>query len=472
MYTKNTKIVCTLGPQSKTVETISKMIEAGMNVARLNFSHGTHKKHLELIKNIQKAEKKTSKTIGIMQDLQGQKIRLGEIEKSKLKLEKNDKITITTKKIIGKKEKDRFIIPINYKDLTKDVKKDEKILLNDGLVEIQVIKINKTDIEGKVNFGGPIGTRNGVHFPTSNISAKSLTTKDKNDLKFGLKHNVDFIALSFVKNKKDIQELKKLINKQKTKPKIIAKIERHEAVKNLKEILKEADGLMVARGDLGTDIPAEKVPIIQKRMIALANKAGKPVITATQVLQSMVKSSRATRAEISDAANAIFDGTDAIMLSNETAVGKYPIKATKTLTKVSSVIEKEIKKHQDEIYLHYRSHNFTNATLQNAYELSNDTSAKFIIVYTKDGFTARNIAKFRPYKSTIITITENKKTAQQLTVTWGINTTIIKKLNRKKDLNNQIIKHLKKLSILKNNDKIIIVCNASNKESSIYTTKI
>lgn len=474
MYTKNTKVVCTLGPSTDSVKEIVDLIHAGMNVARLNFSHGDHDSHKKLVKNIKRAEKITGKTIAILQDLQGPKIRIGEMPKEGIKVEKNQIIKITIRKIVGNEDEDETIIPIKYAGITKDVKKNHIVLINDGLIETTVLKVTKTEITCHVRFGGIIKTGNGVNLPTSKVTIPTITEKDKNDLKLGMKFDVDFVALSFVKNRKDIIDLRELIEKAGRKAHIVAKIERHEAVTNLREIIKASDAVMVARGDLGTDIPAEQVPIIQKRIITLSNKYGKPVITATQVLQSMVKNSKATRAEISDAANAVFDHTDAIMLSNETAVGKYPTKATTTLTKVASAVEKELQKHEElvEYTLHKGRLNQINATCLNACEIATDTNATYIAIYTEDGYTARNIAKHRLF-TPIITITPNKKTARQLALVWGINTVFIHKCSndntRKAE---EIMKILKNNKLAKKNNKIVIVSNSSKKEGFISTLKI
>ncbi len=474
MYNKNTKIVCTLGPSSDSVKEIVALIQAGMNVARLNFSHGTYEHHTKIIQNIKKAEKVTGKIVGILQDLQGPKIRLGELPKEGITLKNEEELEMTIKKIIGERKEDKLIIPINYKNLLKDVKKNDIILLNDGLVEIRVVKKKKTSVICKVKFGGLIKTKCGVHLPTSNVSSETITKKDKADLEFGLKHNLDFVAMSFVKNKKDIDQLRDMIEKSGKEVQIIAKIERHEAVKNLTEIIKASDGVMVARGDLGTDIPAEQVPIVQKRIIKLANRYGKPVITATQVLQSMVKESRATRAEISDAANAVFDHTDAIMLSNESAVGKYAVKATTTLTKVASTVEKELQKHE-ELLEHLNSNTYlsnVNATCLNACELASDTKANLLVIYTGHGYTARQIAKHRLYIPMIV-ITPHEKTARQLTLVWGVNKVFVKKFERKDRLKPEaMIKFLKQNKVVKPNDEVVLVCNASKKESTISTVKV
>lgn len=462
---KNTKIVCTLGPSSDSVTEITKLIKAGMNVARLNFSHGTYDHHKKIIKNIRKAEKITNKTVGILQDLQGPKIRIGNLEKP-LEIKKGKKLIFSSKKTPN-------TIHINYAHLSKHVKKGHRILINDGLIEAKVLSSSpsKNTVTARIQYGGEIKNGNGVNFPDSNISIPTITPKDKEDLKFGLKQKVDFIALSFVKDHKDINQLRKLIKHQK----IIAKIERHEAVTNLKKIIEAADGVMVARGDLGTNIPAEQVPIVQKRIIKLANKNGKPVITATQVLQSMVTESRATRAEISDAANAIFDHTDAIMLSNETAVGAYPFKATQTLTKVATAIEGELQKHKELIeYVHNTHHNMAavNLSCQQASELALNTKADAIVLYTEDGYTSRHIARHRLYIP-IITITPDNRTQRELTLSWGINNIHLKKFSKDNSKKlEQITKYLKEQKAIKKGQNIVVICHASKKESLISTIKV
>ena len=474
MHNKNTKIVCTLGPASDSVPEITRLIQAGMNVARLNFSHGDHKDHARIIKNLRKAEKNTGKTVGLLQDLQGPKIRIGEMPKKGIKIEQGKLVTVTTEKIIGFQKNGKVTIPIGYKDLLKDVKTGDAILINDGLIELQITKKYKNQLTCKVKTEGLIKTRQGINLPTASISKKTITLKDKKDLEFGLRHNVDFVALSFVKSKKDINDLRKLIEKAGKDTPIIAKIERHEAVTNLTEIIRASDGVMVARGDLGVDIEPERVPIVQKQIIRLANKHAKPVITATQVLYTMVKKARPTRAEISDAANAVFDHTDAIMLSNETAVGKYPARATTTLTKVAHIVEEELRKNEEVLENMFRKsyHSTLNATCLNACELAVQTKADFIVVYTEDGYTARQIAKHRLYIP-IITITPQLKISRRLSLVWGLNkvfTAKIPKSSLRKP--EKIIEYLKKEKVIKKNQKIVIVCNASHNEKSISTFKI
>lgn len=470
MYTKNTKIVCTLGPASDSITELENLVSSGMNVARLNFSHGTYEHHLKIIKNIRIVEKKTGKRIGIMQDLQGPKIRIGEMPDEGIEIKRGENVTFTTKNIKGTRKGNKAIIPIQYKNITKDVKKGDTLFIDDGLFEVKILKKDQTSLYCKVKVGGILKRHKGINCPSSSISAPAITTKDFKDLLWGIKNNVDFVALSFVKSEKDIIKLQKILSARHSKIKIIAKIERHEAIKNLKRIIKKTDAVMVARGDLGIEIPAEKVPIIQKLIIRIARKYGKPVITATQVLQSMVENAIATRAEVSDAANAVFDKTDAIMLSNESSVGKYPFKAARTLSKVAMEVEKEIQKHEEFIETENPKILSTlNATCLNACEMAINTNANKIIVYTEDGYTARQLARHRLYIP-IITITPNIKTARELTLTWGINTVIIKKFKNSTSLIQELIKFLKKTNCVKKGEKGVIVCNASKKNGLISAT--
>lgn len=463
MYIKKTKIVATLGPACCTKEAIKTLALNGMNVARLNFSHGTYEEHQKLIDNIRAAEQETGLIIGILQDLQGPKIRIGTLPKEGIKLEKNEIVTFTIKDVIGNQGIKQTLIPIGYKGITKDCKKGHNLFLNDGLIETKVIKVSATEIIARVISPGLIKSHNGLSLPNGSIKAKTLTEKDEKDALFGIKNNVDFVALSFVKNKKDILDLKNFLEKNGSSTPIIAKIERHEAIKNLEEIIRTADAVMVARGDLGTDIPLEHVPIIQKKIIQLSNRFGKPVITATEVLQSMIFSPRPTRAEISDAANAVFDHTDAIMLSNETAVGKYPDKAVNILKRVIVDVEKELQNNpeivEENTLTKYLS--IANSTLLNACDIARESKAAYLVVYAENGNKARNLAKYRPY-TPIVTICHDAQTARSLQLVWGINQIIINTLSDPEE-------DVKKL--FKKNVKIVLVYGKGKNSAQISTLK-
>lgn len=468
MINKKTKIVCTIGPASEAKETLKKMIRAGMNVARLNFSHGSYDQYRKIINNIRALEKEMNMPIAIMQDLQGPKIRVGKMPEEGITIKKNQTIVLSTSAKTGTGN----IIPVQYKNLPNDVSKKDEILINDGLIELKVLNTSKTEIKCKVVTGGLVQSQKGINVPTSSISSHPITAKDKKDLLFGLEQNVDFVALSFVRNNKDIEDLRTLIRQKQGRAKIVAKIERHEAVKNLESIILEADAVMVARGDLGVEVSPEKVPLIQKRIIHLSNIHGKPVITATEMLQSMIENPRATRAEVSDTANAILDHTDAIMLSNETAVGKYPVKAVKTMSKISANIEKELKKNKQFIPNRLFTGTFpvSYATCASAARLANDINANLIITVTLSGFTAQHTAKHRIHIP-IIAITEDLKVVHQLQLVWNIGKVFVKKINQINQTD-QIRKLLIENSLVKPNDKIVIVTNASTKEKTISTLTI
>ncbi|MBU1446376.1 pyruvate kinase, partial [Patescibacteria group bacterium] len=400
----NTKFVCTLGPASHDIGVLEKMMKAGMDVARLNFSHGNYKDHEELMKNIRSVAKKVGVPLAIMQDLQGPKIRIGKVQEEGIKIIRNKIIILNC----GKASKDK--IPVQYKNLYKDVKKGSLLLVDDGLIELKVVKIYEKEIHCKVLNSGIIKSNKGINAPGATISINPITKKDKEDLAFGLKNDVDYVAMSFVKEAKNIHDLRKLIKAAKKNTQIIAKIERAEAVENLEEIIQAADGLMVARGDLAMEIGPERVPIIQKSMIKMCNLAGKPVITATQMLQSMVTNPQPTRAEVSDVANAIFDRSDAVMLSNESAVGDYPVRAVKVFAKIAHNVEEELKKHTELIPIKCVKTD-TDPMDAIGYEvckLAENTGVKKIIVITNSGHAAKFVSKHRSYIHTIV-ITPSEK---------------------------------------------------------------
>ncbi len=468
MLDKKTKIVCTIGPASQDRKTIERMVKAGMNVARLNFSHGTYEQFLSIIQNIRMVSKKLKTPIAIMQDLQGPKIRVGEMPANGIRLKKDATIILTTARITGSAKK----IPVQYQNLPKDVHKKDRILIDDGLIELQVIKVKGREIFCRVLNPGVVLNHKGINVPTASISADPITQKDIKDLAFGLKNNVDYVALSFVKSAKNMIELREMIHRLRGRAKIIAKLERHEAVENMEEIIDASDAVMVARGDLGIEIPAEKVPVVQKRIIHLANLHGKPVITATQILQSMVINPRPTRAEISDAANAVFDHSDALMLSNESAIGKYPVQATMTLAKVAASTEQELSLHKELLPQKLFGENLpvSYATCLNGAKLALDINARLIVAITGSGFTAEHIAKHRIYIA-LIAITEDPKVERELALVWGIAKVFVQKINME-NAAEEIKKLLVTKKLAKHGDKIVVVSNASKEEKLIFTVKI
>ncbi|NJR53116.1 MAG: pyruvate kinase [Leptolyngbyaceae cyanobacterium CSU_1_3] len=410
---RRTKIVATIGPATSSPEVLRQLIEAGATTLRLNFSHGTHDDHLRSIRLIRQISYDLNQPVGILQDLQGPKIRLGRFEAGSIILNKGDRFTLTSRLIPGMQD----ISSVTYDLLAEEVPEGATILLDDGKVEMKVEEIDRAaqELHCRVVVGGPLSNNKGVNFPGVYLSIKALTDKDRKDLMFGLDQGVDWVALSFVRNPQDVLEIKELISSAGKAVPVVVKIEKHEAIEQMEAILSISDGVMVARGDLGVELPAEDVPILQKRLIATSNRLGIPVITATQMLDSMVHSPRPTRAEISDVANAILDGTDAVMLSNETAVGKYPIEAVSTMAQIAVRIEKEKGNRISED----TGRSIPNAISQAVGRIAEQLNAKAIMSLTKTGSTARNVSKFRP-KTPILAITPHVDVARQLQLVWGV----------------------------------------------------
>lgn len=467
-----TKIICTIGPASESESVLRKMLGAGLDCVRLNFSHGTHEQFSRIIHAVRRLSKSMGREIAVIQDLQGPKIRVGELPAAGIPVQHGNTVILSTHPVSLRQA--HADIPIQYRDLPRDVKKGDTILIDDGLIELTVEKVNvqHTDIVCRVEVGGVIKSHKGMNVPTASISAEPLTAKDRKDVEFGVKHGVDYIALSFVREAKNIFELKRLLRQKKSHAKVIAKIERHEAITNMEEIIQASDAVMVARGDLGVEIPAEEVPIHQKKIIHFSNVYGKPVIVATQMLNSMVENSRATRAEISDAANAIFDHADALMLSNESAVGKYPVEATRTLAKVAAAVENNLKKNPHLLNLKRpEDMPIVNATCLNANKLAQDIHAKFMVAITRSGYTAREMAKYRPFIP-IIVFTPDIHVARQMALVWGVRRAFVQFIHLKNPVA-QIRKTLVSSELVKKGDEIV-VCNAGfgRREKLITTTMI
>jgi pyruvate kinase len=410
---KKTKVVCTIGPATETVEKLTALVGAGMNVMRLNFSHGDFAEHQTRVDNIRTVMKNTGKTIAILQDLGGPKIRIGEFANGGTVLKPGATFTLTTDQIAGTDDK----VYVNYPLLPKEVKVGGTIMLRDGRLRLEVLDIKGNDIVCKVIIGGELKGKKGVNVPGANLSISSLTEKDRQDLEFGIKNKVDFIALSFVRRASDIRELREILNKAGSKARIIAKIETPEALAVLDDVIEAADGLMVARGDLAIEIPAEEVPLAQKLMISKCNAVGKPVITATQMLESMIKNPVPTRAEVSDIANAIIDGTDAIMLSEETTLGDYPVEAVQVMTRIANRVESEIYTH-DTVTEYENSHGVTDIVSQSAVNTAHAVGASLIVALTRTGTTARMIARYRPAEQ-ILALTDKEENAAPLVLTFG-----------------------------------------------------
>lgn len=452
---KKTKIVATIGPVTSSEEMLTRLLQEGMNVIRINFSHGDFAEHQVKVDNGRVASEKTGIPVAFLQDLGGPKIRIGEFNKESVNLKEGEMFTLTTEKIIGDEKK----VFVNYPLLPKEVKVGGTILLHDGKKKLEIVDIKDNEVKCKIIVGGDIKGRRGVNLPGAYLSVSSITEKDRKDLEFGIKNKVDFVALSFVRRPNNIIELRNILNKVKLSAGIIAKIETPEAVENIDKIIELADGIMVARGDLAIEVPAEDVPLIQKMIIEKCNKAGKPVITATQMLESMIKSPVPTRAEVSDVANAILDGTDAIMLSEETTLGEYPIEAVKMMTKVAKRIEGD--------YVHKKingerknysgiSKDVEDAITSEAVDIARGIDTSFIVGLTQSGFSARMISRYRPAQN-IIAMTPDKNTFGKLILSYGIEPVLIRKF---KTLNEAMVivrNHFLKSKLAKRGDKIVLV---------------
>ena len=419
-----TKIVCTLGPATSSVETLVKLVQTGMDVARLNFSHGTHEEHSAMMKKIREASSLTGEPIAILMDLQGPKIRTGRL-KEPMELKEGEKLVITIDEMIGENHK----VSTTYQNLPKDVKPGDTILMDDGLLQFKVLSSSEREVVAEVKYGGFLKSNKGINLPGVAVSAPSLTEKDKEDLLFGIANDVDYVALSFVRTAADVTGIREFIiehiDKRKKLP-IIAKIEKDEAVKNIDEIIQEADGIMVARGDLGVECPPEEVPMMQKMIAKKANEAGKPVIIATQMLDSMIENPRPTRAEANDVANAVLDGADAVMLSGETSVGKYPIQVVKTM---DSIIRRTEEEARDRLDLHDEISNqqegIFKALGRSACILAKQINAAAIISYSHSGQTLKTISRYRP-NAQIIGITNRERIQRRLNLIWGVRSVLIK----------------------------------------------
>ncbi|MBP0021993.1 MAG: pyruvate kinase [Cyanobacteria bacterium SBLK] len=411
---RRAKIVATVGPATLKPDVLRRLIEAGATTLRLNFSHGTHDDHHRAIRLIRQLAFELDRPVGILQDLQGPKIRLGKFESGSVQLTKGDRFILTSHPVSCNRE----IAFVSYKRLTEEVPSGAMILLDDGKVEMVVENVDRENkqLHCRVVVAGKLSNNKGVNFPNVSLSVSALTEKDRKDLMFGLDRGVDWVALSFVQRPQDILEIKELIASAGKSVPVVAKIEKHEAIEQMEAILSLCDGVMVARGDLGVELPAEQVPMLQKRLIAMANQLGIPVITATQMLDSMVNSPRPTRAEVSDVANAILDGTDAIMLSNETAVGNYPVEAVATMARIANCVEAQMSRDRA---LENPMRSIPNAISGAVSHIAKQLDAAAIMTLTKTGATARNVSKFRP-RTPILAVTPHVDVARQLQLVWGV----------------------------------------------------
>lgn len=450
---RKTKIICTLGPSTEKEGVLEQLMLAGMNVARFNFSHGDHEEQLGRLTQLRAAREKLGLPVAALMDTKGPEIRLREFAEGKVMLEAGQTFTLTTRTLVG----DEHQVSISYKNLPQDVEVGTHILIDDGLIEMTVTNVNDTDIECRVINGGKVSNKKGVNVPNVELSMDYISPKDYKDIVFAVKEDFDFIAASFVRTADDVREVRNILHEHGGDAiKIIAKIENHQGIQNIDEILEEADGIMVARGDMGVEIPMEEVPVIQKMIIKKAYNAGKVVVTATQMLDSMMSHPRPTRAEATDVANAIYDGTSAIMLSGETAAGDYPVEAVETMSRIALRAEDDInylsrlKSREPNI-----KPNITDAISHSACLMAGDLNATSIVTVTKSGRTARMISKYRP-QSPIVGGSLSEKVCRQLSLSWGVIPLLIEEKQDADELFDHALERAKEEGLVEEGDTVVL----------------
>lgn len=463
---RKTKIICTIGPSCENENILTKMCENGMNVARLNFSHGTHEEHKEKIELVKKVREKLGLPIALMLDTKGPEYRIKTFENKKITLADGDKFIFTTEEVVGNQER----VSVNYKNLTHDLNIGDTIMVNNGLVKFRVDKIEDTDVFCTVTIGGEISDRKSMNFPNKVLQNDYLSEYDKKDLLFGIENDVDFVAASFVSTKKDVQDLRNFLDENGGDYiSIIAKIENRAGVDNIDEICQVADGIMVARGDLGVEIPFMEVPSVQKYLIQKCRLLGKRVVTATEMLESMIHNARPTRAEISDVANAVYDGSSAIMLSGETAAGKYPAEAVKNMAEIAEYTENHIDYKKRFATTEYKIKNILDAISHSACAMSIDVDAKCIVVNSITGRTARMVSRFRS-PADIIGTTTNERAWRQLNMSWGVIPVLSEEYNSLDIVFYQALNQAKNVLSLKKGDVVVMTGGQINGESGNTNT--
>ncbi|NBX93323.1 MAG: pyruvate kinase [Proteobacteria bacterium] len=458
---RKVKIICTVGPASNTPEMLDQLARAGMDIARLNFSHGNHAEFARMIGYIREMEPRIGKPIGIMADIQGPKIRVGKFKDGSVNLVNGKEALVTTEPVFGGMEGEVAIIPTGYKDFIKDVSPGHTILLDDGLIELKAVEKNNRGLRCVIVNGGILTANKGINSPESSFSARSITEKDYDDILFCIEQSVDFIAMSFVRTAQEVRHLKSFIESRGKNILVLAKIEKHESLANLDDIIDASDGILVARGDLAVEVGNERVPVIQKKIVKRCNLRGKSVIIATQMLSSMIDNPRPTRAEASDVANAIVDGTDAVMLSNETAVGKFPVETVKMMVKIIEEMEAEppiwgITAFNE--WLLPPQGQLAIALLQSAVRLASVVKAKLFVVITQSGQSALLTSKCRP-ANRLIAMTASKETYRQLSLKWGVEAVLIqdpRDLGSESATFDAIGRELLKLNLCQRGDRIVI----------------
>ncbi len=467
---RRAKIVATIGPATREEKNLEKAIKAGMNVARLNFSHGTHEDHLKVIQSLRKLSVELRAPVAILQDLQGPKVRVGKFENGSIEIKPGEKLVVTTAAVLGKPG----LIPSDFKELPLACVPGTRILLDDGLMEIKVLQVRGEELDVEVIYGGVLKDRKGMNLPGVNLPVDCMTPKDIEDLEFGLNNKVDYVALSFVRHARDIRKLREMVEAKNSSAKIVAKIEMVEALENLEEICRLSDVVMVARGDLAVEVGQSRLPGFQKRIIQVCNQLGKPVITATQMLDSMVENPRPTRAEITDVANAVLDGTDALMLSAESASGKHPFKCIRTMHEIIC----EVERNEEEYYKLSLENEFLSAPAAIAASASLSAlklNATAIICLTTSGKTANIISGFRP-RARIISITQHMDVLNSMEMMWGIQTHMIKPYKTMEDVLTQIDQLMVTHGLAKTGDRVILTLGQpiaqGAKTNSIYVHTI
>jgi pyruvate kinase len=449
-----TKIVATVGPASNSKEMLRSLIHEGVDVFRLNFSHGSHEDHLKVIHHVRELNKELGTKVSLLQDLQGPKIRINEMQPN-IVIERGQELIITTREVLGNNE----IASTSYKELPRDVKPGDMILVDDGKIELKVKEVREAEVLTEVVYGGPLKSRKGINLPFSKVSAPSLTEKDLRDLEFGIKQDIDWIALSFVRKAFDIQSMRAIIDKASSKSRIVAKIEKPEALSNIDEIIAATDAVMVARGDLGVEIWLEEVPMVQKMLVEKCNRMGKPVIVATQMMESMIENPRPTRAETNDVANAVMDGADALMLSAETAAGKYPLEVIRSMVRTVASVEKN-----PNIYFRFREVDVKSDIYINdslvlaACKLAKDVGAKAIVGMTSSGYTAFKSSSHRP-NANIFVFTGNTSLINKMNLVWGTRAYHYDKTDSTDDTIADVEEILKREGHVQSGDKFIFLAS-------------
>lgn len=449
---RKTKIVCTIGPASESEEKLRDLMKAGMNVARFNFSHGTHDEHKIKFGRVLKVSGELGLSVATLLDTKGPEIRLRDFEGGRAELKAGQEFTLTTEEIMGNENR----ATITYKNLRQDVKPGMRILIDDGKIEMEVSEIKGEEILCSVKNGGTVSNHKGINVPDAELSMPYVSEVDREDILFGIGMGFDFIAASFVRTKEDILDLKKILDEHKSPMKIIAKIESMQGIRNLREILDVSDGIMVARGDMGVELPPEEVPVIQKKMIKMAVAAGKHVITATQMLESMIHNPRPTRAETNDVANAIYDGTTAIMLSGESAAGKYPVEAVETMARIAERTEQDID--YNGRMLRDTPRNLTDVTTAISYATCTTAmhlDAEAIITVTMSGFTADMVSRYKP-ESMVIGCSVNPRVCRQMALLWGVTPVLMSREDNTEDLFDEAIRLAKKQNLIHNKGKVVL----------------